>query len=260
MINQKKKARILTVLGICCAALMGCGNAIPEMTQEEESMVVTYAVDLLAQYSPDHTSRLIDTEKEAARRAEIAEKAAAVQAIVDANKKAQEEAREKAESELANTDRIDAADQQPQYAALSDMGALLEMGNLELSYEGCEITKNYGENETSSLGTALDSISADPGKNLCIIKLRVSNHSGQSEMVNVISQNVIFKIGVNDAPVDYAMTAMLMNDLSYASETIEPGDDAEYILVTQVKEDITQVEKVIWNAEKGGSEVTVRLQ
>ena len=248
------------MIGICSAMLVGCGNAIPEMTQEEESMIVTYAADLLAQYSPDHTSRLIDTEKEAARRAEIAEKAAEVQAIIDANKKAQEEARQKVESELENTDRIDATNQQPQYAALSDMGALLELGNLELCYDGYEITKNYGENQTGSFGQALDSISADPGKNLCIIKLRVSNNGGQGEMVNIISQNVIFKIGVNDTPIDYAMTAMLMNDLSYACETIEPGDDIEYILVTQVKEDIVQAEKIIWNAEKDGSELTVRLQ
>ena len=258
--NQKHAAGILVMAGVCAMLLRGCGNAIPEMTEEEESMIVTYAADLIAQYDPDHTSRLIDTNAEAARRAEIAEKAAAVQAIIDANRKLEEEEREKAEQELEDTERIDAADQTPSLGSISDMAEFLELGNLELSYAGYDISKTYGEDQTGDWSQAVDSIVADEGKNLLIVKLHVSNNSSGSETLNLIEQNVIFKIGVDGNSPEYAMTAMLMNDFSYAYEELEQGQGADYVLITQVSDTITQVSDITWNAWKDDLDITVKLQ
>ena len=85
---MKKRIIIALIIG-SVISLCGCGNKIPELTQEQTSLVATYASDLLVQYSPEHDTRLIDTDKEAKRREEIAEKAAKVQEIIDAQKEAE---------------------------------------------------------------------------------------------------------------------------------------------------------------------------
>ena len=56
------KKHILCFFMICIlsAVLCGCGNAIPELTQEESDMVANYAAAALLKYDSGYQSRLLN--------------------------------------------------------------------------------------------------------------------------------------------------------------------------------------------------------
>ena len=69
--NLKK----ILAAGMVSCLLTGCGNVIPELTEEEASLIATYAADVTLSHSRESdASRLIDTEAETARLEELAEK------------------------------------------------------------------------------------------------------------------------------------------------------------------------------------------
>ena len=57
--SRKKLSMLL--LCFMMLGLTACGNAIPEMTEQENAMVSEYAANLLLQYSGSYHSRLVDT-------------------------------------------------------------------------------------------------------------------------------------------------------------------------------------------------------
>ena len=62
--NLKK----ILAAGMVSCLLTGCGNVIPELTEEEASLIATYAADVTLSHSRESdASRLIDTEAETAR-------------------------------------------------------------------------------------------------------------------------------------------------------------------------------------------------
>ena len=74
--NLKK----ILAAGMVSCLLTGCGNVIPELTEEEASLIATYAADVTLSHSRESdASRLIDTEAETARLEELAEKIEAMQ-------------------------------------------------------------------------------------------------------------------------------------------------------------------------------------
>ena len=74
--NLKK----ILAAGMVSCLLTGCGNVIPELTEEEASLIATYAADVTLSHSRESdASRLIDTEAESARLEELAEKIEAMQ-------------------------------------------------------------------------------------------------------------------------------------------------------------------------------------
>ena len=74
--NLKK----ILAAGMVSCLLTGCGNVIPELTEEEASLIATYAADVTLSHSRESdASRLIDTEAETARLDELAEKIEAMQ-------------------------------------------------------------------------------------------------------------------------------------------------------------------------------------
>ncbi|MCM1087931.1 MAG: hypothetical protein NC419_07215, partial [Muribaculaceae bacterium] len=56
---MKKVSVLLCGIGIACI-LTGCGNTMPELTEEENDIITEYAVSLLLKYDKNYNSRLID--------------------------------------------------------------------------------------------------------------------------------------------------------------------------------------------------------
>ena len=197
------------MLSVC-----GCGNKIPELTEEQSSLVATYASDLIVQYSPEHDTGLIDIEEEAKRRAEVAEKAAKVQAIVDAQKAVEEQERLEAEEKLNNTETHDATKQEVVKGTMEDMKQFLGLENITLSYQGYEIATSYPSEDAEEWTPTID---ATTGKNLLVVKLGVQNESSEIVKADVLSKAAQFRIKSKEAEGTH-MGTMLLNDFSYMAE------------------------------------------
>ena len=79
-----RKNSILATGLILAAAVTGCGNSIPEMTGEQQELVVEYAADVLVKHSKNYDGKLV--ELSVVREAE-AKEAAMKQAVKEAEKK-----------------------------------------------------------------------------------------------------------------------------------------------------------------------------
>ena len=251
---MKKKIAIAILIG-SMISLCGCGNKIPDLTEEQKSLVATYASDLIVQYSPEHDTRLIDTEEEAKRREEIAEKAAKVQAIVDAQKEAEAKEREAAEEKLNNTEVHDGTEKIIPMGTMADMQAFLGLDNISVNYYGYELTKSYPSEETDEWTPTIE---ATTGKTLLVASFGVKNTSDTTVIADVLSQNVQFRLMSNEAE-GTNMATMLLNDFAYMKEELESGTEKEFVIITQVDESVTQASDMKLYIKKGDENITIGL-
>jgi len=251
-----KKKIIMAILIIGMFSICGCGNKIPELTSEQSSLITTYATDLLMQYSPNHDTGLIDTDAEAKRREEIAEKAAKVQAIVDAQKAAEEQAKSEAEEKLQNTEVHDGEEVKTPMGTMEDMQDFLELSQLSLNYHGYQIVKSYPSEEAEEWTPTIDATS---GQNLLVVSLGIQNPTDSNLLADVLSQGVQFRIMGTEAE-GTAIATMLLNDFAFAREEIEAGAEKEFVLLTQIDESVTQVNDLKLYIKKSDSNLTVGLE
>lgn len=87
---RKKATILLCIMMIGAAVLTGCGNQIPEMSQERSDEIAQYAADLLIS-SKAGNMKLMNAKAETAKRVEAAKKKAELAAKVDAWEKAQKQ-------------------------------------------------------------------------------------------------------------------------------------------------------------------------
>lgn len=247
-----KNVTKLALLGVVSTLLMGCGNAIPEMTDVETTLIVTYASDVTLGHIREKQSRLIDTEKETVRRAELAEK------IKNFKKKALEEKQQ--EEEMAQEADSSNGSNQPAAAiqgveSMADFIGLDE--GLQVSYDGYEIKKSYSDDEAEEWEPTFD---ATTGKNLLIVKLKVTNQAGEPAVADVMSKEMLFSINGDNKMGGMALMTMLLNDFAFAKDEIGAGESKRYVLITQIDENITETASLSLHMKKGGESMTVKLQ
>lgn len=242
--NMKK----MIVLGIVSCLLTGCGNRIPELTEEEASLIATYAADVLLENSRERTSRLIDTEAETTRRNELAEKVERIK-----KKQAAEEEEEKKSQEAGGTSSGTALAS----VGTENIAGFIGLDGFQVSYDGYEIKKSYLADEEAEWGMAFD---ASSKKNLLIVKLNVTNISDAPAVADVLSQDVLFSINNGAGINSMALMTMLLNDFAYAQDEIGAGESKQYVLITQIDENITEVGSLTLQMKKGDERMNVTLQ
>lgn len=261
---KKRLLGISCVLAMSVSLLTGCGNAIPDMTAQQEEVITQYAADILVQSKSGNT-RLIDTAAETARRQEIAKKAAAVQAKIEAAKKEKEAAKESAQAKLDQTPVTNATGVTETAAAaetlssVGDLSAFLSLNGLTVAYQGCELASSYTDQSEEDQQWS-PSIDATAGKQLLIVKLAVSNPTTADVMADVVSQNPVFRLVANEQDGGTTLMTMLLSDFSLLQENIPAGATENYVLITQVSSDTKEINSLKLYAEKGSAAITVGLQ
>lgn len=239
---------------ICCAVsclLTGCGNVIPELTEEEASLISTYAADALLNNSREDLSRLMDTEAETQRRNELAEKVADLK-----KQQAIEEEEEKEEAQKAEGS-AGAGGSAAGSERVENIASFIGLDGFQVSYDGYEIKKSYQAEEDSEWEPAFD---ASPGKNLLIVKLKVTNISDYPAVADVMSKNMLFSISGEGGINGMALVTMLLNDFAYAQDEIGAGESKQYVLITQIDESITEAGSLKLQMKKGDERMNVELQ
>lgn len=248
MTVKLRNAKKIMVFGAISCLLTGCGNAIPELTEEEASMIATYAADVVLESSKEGASRLIDTEEETARREELAAK-------IEQLKK--EQALE--EEETGQTDEAG----QPSYSTASgvqrveDIADFVGLDGFQVSYGGYEIVKSYAADEEEEWEPTFD---ASAGKNLLVIKLNVTNTTDAPAVADVLSKDMMFSIRGDNSISNMAYVTMLLNDFSSAQDEIGAGESRQYVLITQIDESITEVNSLSLHMKKGDESADAVLQ
>lgn len=239
------------IIGMICCLLTGCGNEIPELTEEEASLIATYATDTLLGFNKESASRLIDTEAETARLEELAEKVAQLKKVQEIEE--EEEEKEAAESSAGKTGAETAAVSE----RVENIAGFIGLDGFQVSFDGYEIKKSYTADETDEWEPVFD---ASSGKNLLIVKLKVTNISGAPAVADVLSKQMLFSIKSDAGINSMALMTMLLNDFSNAKDEIDAGGSKQYVLITEIDENISEVGSLSLQMKKGDERANVVLQ
>lgn len=238
--------RKMIVLGIVSCLLTGCGNVIPELTEEETSLIATYAADVLLENSREKTSRLMDTEAEATRRNELAEKVANLkkEQAVEEEEKSQEAGETSSGTALVSV-------------GTENIAGFIGLDGFQVSYDGCEIGKSYQAEEGAEWEPTFD---APQGRNLLILKLKVTNISGATAVADVLSKDMLFSVKGEGGISSMTLMTMLLNDFAYAQDEIGAGESKQYVLIAYIDENITEAGSLTLQMKKGDERMNVTLQ
>lgn len=257
---RRKFLKKCIILGMVACILTGCGNAIPELTEEEASLVATYAADVVFRFSTEKESRLIDTEKERARREELEAKAAEIAAQMKVEEEQEQEEASSGQTGSGQTGSGSTGNGATGMQGTESMADFIGLDGFEVSYGGYDIQKTYplvGSDEWEP------TIEATSGSSLLIVKFRVTNNNSIPAVADVLSKNMLFHIdgeaGTGEIIGGTALTTMLLDDFAFAQDEIGAGESKEYVLMIQIDETITDIKSLSVYMKKGEESMTVNL-
>jgi len=247
---MRKKVICVSTL-ILAASLTACGNKIPDMTSQQQELVVEYATDVLLKYSKNYDGKLV--ELSTVREAE-AKEAAMQQAVRDFAR--EEEKAEKEKEETKNTasdvEIIDNTGEASVQNALS-IEDFLRLDSVKFTYAGYETGSLYPEQGEDLFFV----MNATEGNKLLVLKFQTENLSDAEMALDITRTETRFKIVVNGTEKN-ALTTMLLNDLAYYQGTLPPKESQELVLICEVpeREEIESLSLVMRNAD-GSTEISL---
>lgn len=222
---MKKTSILLCSIGIACA-LTGCGDVMPELTQEENDIITEYAVGLLLKYDKYHSSHLVDLtayeeEQDSAKAEELEEE----------NNVEPEEIQD--EPSVDNTEIIDVSEV---YSA-SSIEEFYGIEGFSFQYTGYELKNEYPD-ATQDSADAFFAMQATPGTQLLVLKFQAVNNSGMERELNMLNYGMKSRVSVNDEASKSVLSTMLLNDIQTYKGTLEANASTELVAIVEVSEGI----------------------
>ena len=228
--------------------LSGCGNQIPDMTEEEQALIVSYAAEVVERHDSNHPSRLESEEVVELKKEEEAQKEAKKEQLK------QEEAA-KAEEAKNNESSSETAKQKVELTLDDVVGA----DGFSFSYEGYELDDSYPDTGEETYFA----MNATEGQKLLVLKFLAHNISGEDRELSMVSSGVRFKITAG-GKTQNALTTMLLNDFSNFSGTIPGNGTQELVLICEVPADGSVTEggsdSIAVIVRNGDKNATISLQ
>lgn len=208
-------------------SLSGCGNAIPDMTEEQQSMVTEYAAQLLLKYDANYQSTILteeqslEAEEELIRDAELAVLVQEQQAMQQA-----------AVGNQNNGGREDTSE--PGEPVYTDMDSFLGLsGSVEIEYAGYLVCDSYpvGTEGNDWQGVARATSS---NSKLVVFTFTLKNVSGSDYMLDMASLGAKFTFRINGNITKASLTTLLTNDLIMYQDTIPAGESVDAVLLIEM--------------------------
>lgn len=221
---KKSWIKILTIsaVGIC---LTGCGNAIPEMTPQQQELVVEFAASELLKFDQKHATKLVPLEIIQ----EVEESNQADSSSLEVKEEPSADAVKENGEEGIPADEATVIDQTQEESPQS-VDEFLELTGVSIAYAGHELTDSYPP-------VAADDVfffmSATENNKLLVLKFQVENISGGDMELDFARRQTRYKIVVNGSEQN-ALTTMLLNDMAYYKGTLAAGESVELVLVGEV--------------------------
>ena len=247
MTGRNKNMVCGAVLCAMMLSMTACGNEIPDLTEEESQRIGEYAAVTLLKYDANNRSRLVDPEVVIAKLEKDAAK--------EATKASQEEAKAEEKDSTGTTEVTMPTAQEEITASMEDFFGLPE--GVSITYEDYMVADSYPEDGAADDYFALD---ASAGKKLLVLRFQLTNGTEQEETIDLLNTNSRYIITVNDSIRANALTTMLPNDMSTYTETLEPGQTQELVLLLEVNEDVANaLQTIALRIKNASNEYTIQL-
>lgn len=238
---MKKKITSMAILLMALALMTGCANVIPEMSEEQQALVVEYAVGVLLQNDKKHEFKLqpellelMALEEAAAEQQLQAEQESEAQEQGSEDQKQGEDAQNIQTAEGSQDDTViidNTEDSVPENVTIEWF--LNMMDEFTFTYTGYDVVSSYPEkDETQDVFFAMN---ATAGNELLVLKFSVQNVTEEEKLLNIAGTGVRFKI-VIDGEEKNALTTMLLDDMAYYQETLGAGESRNLVVVCEIPE------------------------
>lgn len=221
---KKNKITCSAMVLLLAGVMAGCGNQIPELSEQEHDLVVEYAAGVVLEHNRGYQSKLVDLSLVH----ELVHEATPEDTPEEENAEISDEG-ETGTEDVTVTDNTQA----DQNVTMEDF---LKLEGVKFTYSGYEIDDIYPE-QGDDLYFIME---ATAGNKLLVLKFLAENTSGADVNLDIAKTETRFKIAA-DGVVKNALTTMLLNDLAYYQGTIAPGESVELALVCEIPEEQTEV-------------------
>lgn len=248
---KKSRIGIITALFAALFMLSGCGDAMYELTDEEQSVIVHYAAQTLAKFNTFQQdgevfvlSEILNGE-EIAQESEEQEEEEILEDDIGDTREPFDDAQEEEISEPAD------ASEDSQESGVT-MTEALDLGVIQAEFMGSELCKSYHEEDFYV-------VDADFGKQFLVVKYNLVNQSAQAFHIDILAMTPSFTVVLNGEQRVPAQTTILLNDLSTYQSDIEPNGTNETVLLFQIPDDVEAVSGLQLKVTMNGNNFTVNL-
>lgn len=246
-----KRACTLLCGVVAAALLVGCGDAMPELTQEETNLISEYAVGVLLKYDKRHKSRLVDTTGYDVVEAVDVED----NEVPSAGPK--EEPEQEEEIPTDNTEVVDVSQDEEEAAVPATVEEYYGISDFTFQYTGYELDQNYPPNaEGDEVFFAMD---ATQGCQLLVLRFTVSNTGASDQTLNMLEHGARFRVSVNGEASQGALATMLLNDMQTYHDVVPAGSVVELVSIVEIPQS-TSVETIDFILRGNGENATLSLQ
>lgn len=218
----------LALSGVVLMLLLnGCGNAIPDMTQEQQDMVTEYAAQLLLKYDANYKSTILteeqsrEAEEELIRDAELA-------ALIQERQEMQQAA---AGNESGGGEENPSEPDTPVY---TDVDSFLGLSDsIEIEYAGYLVCDSYPEGTEANDWQGVARATSTNSK-LVVFTFTLKNVSGSDYLLDMASLGAKFSFRINGNITKTSLTTLLTNDLMMYRDTIPAGETINAVLLIEM--------------------------
>lgn len=218
-----KIRRKITIACLLAALVMlnGCvgANKIPELSKEEEALVVEYAASTLLKYDTKYAEKLTEIPVEEP-----------VEEVPPMEEENMPQAPDNATDMPQNPEAANTAAEQPTREPEVSVESILGLQDVEVTYQEYEVDDIYPNNGNDIYFV----MNATDGCELLVLKFQLKNLSEQEQEVSVIPGTVRMKIILNGSEKN-ALTTMLLNDMATYQGTLAPQESTELVVVGEYK-------------------------
>ena len=217
---MRRLSVLLCSIGLTIA-ITGCGQTVPELTEEETEIITEYAVNLLLKYDKNYNDHLVElpTYEEPVMEPEFEEE------IAPEEEQQEEEWDEPVPEVVDLTEEIE-----PQASSIEEFYGIPDF---TFQYAGYDLVSQYPDMSENS-ADAFFAMDATAGTQLLIVKFQVTNQSGVESVLDTFQYGVKVRIAVNDEVSKNALSTMLLNDLQSYRGTLEAYGQTELVAVIEV--------------------------
>lgn len=245
MAKIKKNMATLLCGCVCAFMMLGCGNEIPEMTEEQNALITEYAAGLLLKHHADYDGRLVDTSVPPQEKpvVEIPEE------VVSDNTM----------TEVAPVEVTESVKpiEKPEAMEMS-IAQVLGVTGFDINFRGYEVCDSYPSEEAFS-EELFFAMKAGTGNKLLALTLEVVNTSGQEMELDTLGMTDLdCKILMNENDVQRAYVSMLENDFMAIKRKFSIDETYEAVVITEMPEKKARaVTSVQLQLKKEGRETTI---
>lgn len=212
--------------------ICGCLNAIPEMSDEDESKIVRYMADSVIRNDVSYEPRLLDEDAKAKALEEEMAKAELLKEIKDKEEISKQETKEN--NTAANVEVVE----EPNVYTMADINDYLGVEGIEFEFVDYELYNSYPLN-TDELGFVVS-----PAENnvLLVLKLNIYNVSGSDLDVDLFNK-AVYKVLINSDKKITSIKTLFEDDLNTFNFNIKNETGKNAVLIFEIPKDLT-IEKL----------------